>query len=42
MCSHDAAELLDEMWAALAPGYRVAAAVLDPEEGPARALRRMV
>ncbi|MFJ8626440.1 IMP cyclohydrolase [Kitasatospora sp. NPDC093550] len=34
------AELLDEIWSALNPEYRVAAVVLDPAKGPAAALRR--
>ncbi|PYC86577.1 hypothetical protein C7C46_05555 [Streptomyces tateyamensis] len=35
------AELLDEIWSALNPGFRVAAVVLDPEKGPASAIQRV-
>jgi hypothetical protein len=38
--AHDGTELLAEIWAALNPGFRIAAAVLDPAQGPARALLR--
>ncbi|MFD7864039.1 IMP cyclohydrolase [Streptomyces sp. NPDC057682] len=40
VAAHDGPELLDEIWSALNPAYRVAAVVLDPERGPASALRR--
>ncbi|GAA2086137.1 hypothetical protein GCM10009759_06610 [Kitasatospora saccharophila] len=36
----DGAELLEELWSALDPRFRVAAVVLDPERGPVPALRR--
>ncbi|WP_441247930.1 IMP cyclohydrolase [Kitasatospora sp. McL0602] len=36
----DGDELLEEIWAALDPTYRVAAAVLDPVLGPSSAIRR--
>jgi IMP cyclohydrolase len=36
--AHDGAELLEEIWSALNPRFRVAAAVLDPGQGPAGAL----
>lgn len=38
VAARDAAELLDEIWSALDPELRVAAAVLDPVDGPASVL----
>ncbi|MFD8009194.1 IMP cyclohydrolase [Streptomyces sp. NPDC058955] len=40
--SHDAEGLLDEIWSALNPAYRVAAVVLDPSRGPASAVQRSI
>ena len=39
VAAHDGPELLDEIWSALSPGLRVAAAVLDPNRGPASAIQ---
>jgi IMP cyclohydrolase len=39
VAAQDAAELLDEIWSALNPEFRVAAVVLDPAQGPASAVR---
>jgi IMP cyclohydrolase len=33
--AHDSTELLEEIWSALNPEFRIAAAVLDPGQGPA-------
>lgn len=38
--ARSAAELLDEVWSSLSADHRIAAAVLDPAEGPAGALLR--
>lgn len=38
--AHDGTELLEEIWSALNPDFRVAAAVLDPGQGPAGTLLR--
>lgn len=38
--AQDGPGLLDEIWAALNPDFRVAAAVLDPAQGPASAIQR--
>jgi hypothetical protein len=38
--AHDDAGLLEEIWSALNPGFRIAAAVLDPGRGPAGAVLR--
>ncbi|MFJ4340585.1 IMP cyclohydrolase [Streptomyces sp. NPDC088915] len=40
--ANDAAGLLDEIWSALNPEYRVAAVVLDPSRGPASAMQRSI
>ncbi|MFI5527301.1 IMP cyclohydrolase [Kitasatospora sp. NPDC051853] len=37
--AQDGAHLLDQMWSALNPGYRVAAVVIDPAKGPASMLK---
>jgi IMP cyclohydrolase len=39
VAASDAAELLNEIWSALNPEFRVAAVVLDPVRGPASAVR---
>ena len=39
VAARDAAELLDEIWSALNPEFRVTAVVLDPAQGPASAVR---
>jgi len=38
--AQDGAELLEEIWSSLSREFRIAAAVLDPEQGPAAALLR--
>jgi IMP cyclohydrolase len=38
--AHDGTELLEEIWSALNPEFRIAAAVLDPGQGPAGAVLR--
>jgi IMP cyclohydrolase len=38
--AHDGIELLEEIWSALNPEFRIAAAVLDPGQGPAGAVLR--
>jgi hypothetical protein len=38
--AHDDAGLLEEIWSALSPRFRVAAAALDPDQGPAGAVPR--
>ena len=38
--AHDGIELLEEIWSALNPEFRIAAAVLDPGQGPGRAVLR--
>jgi hypothetical protein len=38
--AHDDAGLLEEIWPALSPGFRIAAAALDPGQGPAGAVPR--
>jgi hypothetical protein len=38
--AHDGTELLEEIWSALKPKFRIAAAVLDPGQGPAGAVLR--
>lgn len=38
--SNDGPELLDEIWSALNPEYRVAAVVLDPTRGPGSVIQR--
>jgi IMP cyclohydrolase len=38
--AHDSTELLEEIWSALNPEFRIAAAVLDPGQGPAGAVLR--
>lgn len=40
IAAHDGEQLVDEIWSALRPEFRVAAVVLDPAKGPATDLLR--
>jgi hypothetical protein len=41
IAAHDGTGLLEEIWSALNPDFRIAAAVLDPGQGPAGAVLRL-